>query len=61
MQIKIIKESGENMDLGIMLVIVLSLWSITKTLEKLAIKVMEKQDKQNELLEKIISTLEEKR
>ncbi len=43
--------------LAIILVILLSLWSITKTLEKLTDKVLENQKKQNELLEEIKSKL----
>ena len=44
--------------LAIILVIILSLWSITKTLEKLTDKVLENQNKQNELLEEIKSKLD---
>ncbi len=39
--------------LVISIVIILSLWSITQRLEKLTNKVLEKQNKQNELLEEI--------
>ncbi|WP_246941973.1 hypothetical protein [Bacillus pinisoli] len=46
------------MDIGVMLFIFISLWSITKTLEKLADKVLEKQEKQNQLLEEISKKLE---
>ncbi|WP_313893590.1 hypothetical protein [Psychrobacillus sp.] len=46
--------------LGIVLVLWVFLWSITKTLEKLTDKVLEKQDKQYKLLEEIKSRLDEK-
>jgi ABC-type nickel/cobalt efflux system permease component RcnA len=46
------------MDIGVILVIVLSLWSITKTLNKLTDKILEKQDKHYKLLEEIKSKLE---
>ena len=48
------------MGLIIIFVIILSLWSVTKTLEKMTDKIIETQHKQNELLEKIHSKLEEK-
>ncbi|UCZ54920.1 hypothetical protein LGQ02_09315 [Bacillus shivajii] len=44
---------------GVVIVIFLSLWSITKTIEKMTDKIIEKQDKQNELLEQIKLKLEE--
>ncbi|UCZ53730.1 hypothetical protein LGQ02_02785 [Bacillus shivajii] len=44
---------------GVVIVIILSLWSITKTIEKMTDKIIEKQDKQNELLEQIKLKLEE--
>ncbi|MCA1010526.1 hypothetical protein [Halobacillus halophilus] len=37
----------------IILVLILSLWSITNTLQKLTNKVLEKQDQQTQLLEEI--------
>lgn len=49
-----------RMGLIIIFVIILSLWSVTKTLEKMTDKIIETQHKQNELLEKIHSKLEEK-
>jgi ABC-type nickel/cobalt efflux system permease component RcnA len=45
---------------AIIIVIILSLWSITKTLEKLTNKVLDKQNKHSELLEEIKSKLEGK-
>ncbi len=45
--------------LVISIVIILSLWSITQRLEKLTNKVLEKQNKQNELLEEIKLKLDE--
>jgi hypothetical protein len=45
-------------DIGLILVIVLSLWSITKTLEKLTGKILKKQDSQIKLLEEINDKLE---
>jgi ABC-type bacteriocin/lantibiotic exporter with double-glycine peptidase domain len=51
----------EMMDgLAIILFLLIALWSITKTLEKLAHKIMKKQDKKNELLEELISSLKDK-
>ncbi|MFE8700035.1 hypothetical protein ACFYKX_05285 [Cytobacillus sp. FJAT-54145] len=47
------------MDIGVILIIFISLWSITKTLEKLSDKILEKQDRQYELLEKILRKIEE--
>ncbi|WP_226670309.1 hypothetical protein [Metabacillus litoralis] len=46
--------------LGIVIVLILSLWSITKTLEKMTDKILDSHKKQNELLEDIKSKLEEK-
>ena len=40
-------------ELGLILVLLLALWSIAKTLEKLANRIVEKQDKQYELLKEI--------
>jgi uncharacterized protein YaaR (DUF327 family) len=40
-------------ELGLIVVLLLSLWSITKTLEKLAERIMQKQDQQYELLKEI--------
>ncbi|MDV2682767.1 hypothetical protein RYX56_00110 [Alkalihalophilus lindianensis] len=48
------------MDIGVIVVIVLALWSITKTLEKLTDRVLEKQDRQTQLLEDIKAKLESK-
>jgi ABC-type bacteriocin/lantibiotic exporter with double-glycine peptidase domain len=45
--------------IAIIIVIIISLWSVTKTLEKLTDKILEKQNKQNELLEEIKQKLEE--
>ena len=39
--------------LGVIVVIILSLWSITKTLEKISDKILTSQNKQTELLEQI--------
>jgi hypothetical protein len=39
--------------LAIIIVIIISLWSVTNTLEKLTDKILDKQNKQNELLEEI--------
>jgi ABC-type bacteriocin/lantibiotic exporter with double-glycine peptidase domain len=44
--------------IAIIIVLIISLWSITKTLEKLTDKILEKQNKQNELLEEIKQKLE---
>jgi hypothetical protein len=41
--------------IAIIIVLIISLWSVTKTLEKLADKILEKQNKQNELLEEILN------
>ena len=38
---------------GIIIFLFISLWSITKTLEKLAEKILEKQDNQIKLLQEI--------
>jgi hypothetical protein len=48
------------MGLVIIIVMILSLWSITKTLEKLSNKILDKQDKQTELLEEIKMRLDKK-
>jgi hypothetical protein len=40
-------------ELGLIVVLLLSLWSITKTLEKSAERIMKKQDQQYELLKEI--------
>lgn len=40
-------------ELALIVVLVLALWSITKTLEKLANRIMEKQEQQYELLKEI--------
>lgn len=45
--------------IAIIIVLIISLWSVTKTLEKLTDKILEKQNKQNELLEEIKQKLEE--
>lgn len=39
--------------LGVIVVIIISLWSITKTLEKISDKILISQNKQTELLEQI--------
>lgn len=39
--------------LGVIVVIILSLWSITKTLEKISDEILINQNKQTELLEQI--------
>jgi hypothetical protein len=41
--------------IAIIIVLIISLWSVTKTLEKLTDKILEKQNKQNELLEEILN------
>ena len=46
--------------LGVILILWIFLWSITKTLEKLTDKILEKQDKQYKLLEEIKSNLNNK-
>ncbi len=46
--------------LAIIFVIILSLWSITKTLEKLADKILTGQIKQTKLLEDIKARLDDK-
>jgi ABC-type bacteriocin/lantibiotic exporter with double-glycine peptidase domain len=45
--------------IAIIIVLIISLWSITKTLEKLTDKILEKQNKQNELLVEVKQKLEE--
>ena len=42
----------------IIVVLILSLWSITNTLQKLTNKVLEKQDQQTQLLEEIKANME---
>ncbi|MFZ0475815.1 MAG: hypothetical protein WAM18_10145 [Halobacillus sp.] len=44
--------------LFIIVVLILSLWSITNTLQKLTNKVLEKQDQQTQLLEEIKANME---
>ncbi len=39
--------------IGVIVVIIISLWSITKTLEKISDKILINQNKQTELLEQI--------
>lgn len=51
---------GSHMGLAVIVVMILSLWSITKTLEKLSNKILDKQDKQTELLEEIKIRLDKK-
>ena len=46
--------------LAIIIFLLIALWSITKTLEKLADKIMQNQDKQNELLEELISSFKDR-
>jgi hypothetical protein len=46
------------MEIGVILVIILCLWSITKTLEKLVDKILDKQDIHYKLLEDIKGELE---
>jgi hypothetical protein len=43
--------------LGVIVVIIISLWSITKTLEKISDKILISQNKQTELLEQIKESL----
>jgi hypothetical protein len=43
--------------LGVIVVIIISLWSITKTLEKISDKIFISQNKQIELLEQIKESL----
>ncbi|WP_391560038.1 hypothetical protein [Robertmurraya sp.] len=45
--------------LAIIIVIIISLWSITKTLEKITNKILDSHKQQNELLEAIKSKLDE--
>lgn len=45
-------------DIGVVVVLILFLWSLTKTLEKLADKIIEKQDQQQKLLVEIKALLE---
>lgn len=45
--------------LAIIVVLIISLWSITKTLEKLTDKIITNQNKQTELLEQIKSRLDD--
>ncbi|GAM14127.1 hypothetical protein [Mesobacillus selenatarsenatis] len=40
-------------DIGVIIVLMLSLWSITITLQKLADRIMKKQEQQYELLKEI--------
>lgn len=40
-------------DIGVIIVLMLALWSMTITLEKLAARIIDKQDQQNQLLEEI--------
>lgn len=40
-------------DLGVVIVLMLSLWSITVTLKKLTASILQKQDQQLKLLEEI--------
>lgn len=40
-------------DIGVIIVLMLALWSITITLEKLAGRIIDKQDQQNQLLAEI--------
>ncbi|WP_198162635.1 hypothetical protein [Halobacillus mangrovi] len=50
------------MEIGaVIIVIILSLWSITKTIEKVSNKIIEKQEQQNELLKEIKSNLDIKK
>jgi hypothetical protein len=44
-------------ELDLIVVMLLALWSITKTLEKLADRILERQDHQNELLIEIKDSL----
>ncbi len=52
-------ESGGKMYIFIFVLVLLSLWSITKTLEKLKDKILAKQERQIEVLEQIQIMLEE--
>ena len=45
--------------LAIIVVLIISLWSITKTIEKLTNKILTNQNKQTELLEQIKSRLDD--
>lgn len=48
-------------DIGVIIVLMLSLWSITITLQKISMKVMEKQDQQIEILKEIKVLIESKK
>jgi len=54
------REMGMMDGLAIIIFLLIALWSITKTLEKLADKIMQNQDKQNELLEELISSFKDR-
>jgi ABC-type bacteriocin/lantibiotic exporter with double-glycine peptidase domain len=45
-------------DIGVVVVLILSLWSITKTLEKSADRIIEKQEQQQKILVEIKALLE---
>ncbi|ESU32212.1 hypothetical protein G3A_12170 [Bacillus sp. 17376] len=48
-------------DVGVIIVLILSLWFITITLQKLADRIMEKQEKQYELLKEIKDLLKKEK
>ncbi|MBT2679643.1 hypothetical protein J7E38_11575 [Bacillus sp. ISL-35] len=48
-------------DLGVIIVLMLSLWSVTITLQKLAASINQKQDQQLKLLEEIKEELKNSR
>lgn len=48
-------------DIGVIIVLMLSLWSITITLQKISMKVMEKHDQQIEILKEIKVLIESKK
>ena len=48
-------------DIGIIIVLMISLWSITITLQKLAARIIDKQEQQLKLLEEIKEELKNSR
>ncbi|CAM4118742.1 hypothetical protein [Mesobacillus thioparans] len=48
-------------DLGVVIVLMLSLWSITITLQKMTARIIDKQDQQLELLKGIREELKNRR
>ncbi len=48
-------------DLGVVIVLMLALWSITITLQKMTARIIDKQDQQLELLKDILEELKNRR